>query len=236
MPAEPSTATDDVPNRLWGDDWPQVRELWPLEQTVAHLNHGSYGAVTRPVLEEQQSWRDRMESNPVRFFARELPSALVAARAEVGGFLGADEGSLAFVRNATTGASTVLSVFPLEPGDHVLLTDHSYGAVRIAAERFVPERGAVVDTAHVPLAATDDEVVDALLSQVTERTRLVVLDHVTSPTARRLPLATLVPALQERGAAVLVDGAHAPGMLDLDLERIGADFYLGNLHLSLIHI
>ncbi len=230
MPAEPSTATDDVPNPLWGDDWPQVRELWPLEQTVAHLNHGSYGAVTRPVLEEQQSWRDRMESNPVRFFARELPSALVAARAEVGGFLGADEGSLAFVPNATTGASTVLSVFPLEPGDHVLLTDHSYGAVRIAAERFVPERGAVVDTAHVPLAATDDEVVDALLSQVTERTRLVVLDHVTSPTARRLPLATLVPALQERGAAVLVDGAHAPGMLDLDLERIGADFYVGNLH------
>ncbi len=230
MPAEPSTATDDVPNPLWGDDWPQVRELWPLEQTVAHLNHGSFGAVTTPVLEEQQSWRDRMESNPVRFFARELPSALVAARAEVGEFLGADEGSLAFVPNATTGASTVLSVFPLEPGDHVLLTDHSYGAVRIAAERFVPERGAVVDTAHVPLAATDDEVVDALLSQVTERTRLVVLDHVTSPTARRLPLATLVPALQERGAAVLVDGAHAPGMLDLDLERIGADFYLGNLH------
>jgi isopenicillin-N epimerase len=230
MPAEPSTATDDVPNPLWGDDWPQVRELWPLEQTVAHLNHGSYGAVTTPVLEEQQSWRDRMESNPVRFFARELPGALVAARAEVGEFLGADEGSLAFVPNATTGASTVLSVFPREPGDHVLLTDHSYGAVRIAAERFAPERGAVVDTVHVPLAATDDDVVDAVLGQVTDRTRLVVLDHVTSPTARRLPLDTLVPALQERGAAVLVDGAHAPGMLDLDLARIGADFYVGNLH------
>jgi isopenicillin-N epimerase len=230
MPAEPSTATDDVPNPFWGEDWPQVRELWPLEQTVAHLNHGSYGAVSTPVLEEQQSWRDRMESNPVRFFARELPGALAAARAEVGEFLGADEGSLAFVSNATTGASTVLSVLPLEPGDHVLLTDHNYGAVRISADRFVPERGAVVDTAHVPLAATDDEVVHAVLSQVTDRTRLVVLDHVTSPTARRLPLAALVPALQERGAAVLVDGAHAPGMLDLDVERVGADFYVGNLH------
>ncbi len=230
MPAEPSTATDDVPNPLWGDDWPQVRELWPLEQTVAHLNHGSYGAVSTPVLDEQQSWRERMESNPVRFFARELPGALVTARAEVGEFLGAGEGSLAFVPNATTGASTVLSVFPLEPDDHVLLTDHSYGAVRIAAERFVPARGAVVDTAHVPLAATDDEALDAVLAELTDRTRLVVLDHVTSPTARLLPLATLVPALQERGVAVLVDGAHAPGMLDLDVERIGADFYVGNLH------
>lgn len=230
MPAEPATATDDVPNPIWGDDWPQVRELWPLEQTVAHLNHGSYGAVSTPVLDEQQSWRERMESNPVRFFARELPGALVAARAEVAEFLGAEEGSLAFVPNATTGASTVLSVFPLETGDHVLVTDHSYGAVRIAVERFVPARGAVVDTAHVPLAATDDEAVDALLSELTDRTRLVVLDHVTSPTARLLPQAALVPALQERGVAVLVDGAHAPGMLDLDVERIGADFYVGNLH------
>jgi isopenicillin-N epimerase len=230
MPAEPSTATDDVPNPVWGDDWPQVRELWPLEQTVAHLNHGSYGAVTTPVLEDQQSWRDRMESNPVRFFARELPGALVAARAEVGEFLGAPEGSLAFVPNATTGASTVLSVFPLEPSDHVLVTDHSYGAVRIAADRFVPERGAVVDTVHVGLTASDAEALDAVLGGVTDRTRLAVLDHVTSPTARRLPLGELVPALQERGVAVLVDGAHAPGMLDLDLERVGADFYVGNLH------
>lgn len=230
MPAEPSTATDDVPNPYWGADWPQVRQLWPLEPTVAHLNHGSYGAVTTPVLEEQQSWRERMESNPVRFFARELPGALVAARAEVGEFLGAGEGSLAFVPNATTGASTVLSVFPLERGDHVLVTDHSYGAIRIAVDRFVPGRGAVVDTVHVPLAAPDDEVVDTVLAGLTDRTRLAVLDHITSPTARRLPLDTIVPTLQERGVAVLVDGAHAPGMIDLDVERVGADFYVGNLH------
>jgi isopenicillin-N epimerase len=230
MPAEPSTVTDDVPNPVWGDDWPQVRALWPLEQTVAHLNHGSFGAVTTPVLEEQQSWRERMESNPVRFFARELPAALVAARAEVGEFLGAGEGTLAFVPNATTGASTVLSAVPLEPGDHVLITDHTYGAVRIAVDRFVPDRGGVVDTVHVPLTATDPDVVEMVLRAVTDRTRLALLDHVTSPTARRLPLAALVPSLQERGVAVLVDGAHAPGMLDLDIERVGADFYVGNLH------
>jgi isopenicillin-N epimerase len=230
MPAEPSTSSDVDANPLWGDDWPDVRALWPLEPTVAHVNHGSYGAVPTPVLEEQQSWRDRMESNPLRFLRRELPAALVAARAEVAGFLGAGPTSLAFVHNATSGASTVLAAFPLEPGDAVLLTDHAYGAVRIAAERFAPDRGARVDSVHLPLTAEDDEVVDAVLGAVHERTRLVVLDHVTSPTARRLPLVRLVPALQERGVAVLVDGAHAPGMLAVDLDRLGADFFVGTLH------
>jgi isopenicillin-N epimerase len=230
MPAEPSTSSDVDANPLWGDDWPEVRALWPLEPTVAHVNHGSYGAVPTPVLEEQQSWRDRMESNPLRFLRRELPAALVAARAEVAGFLGAGPTSLAFVHNATSGASTVLAAFPFEPGDAVLLTDHAYGAVRIAAERFVPDRGARVDSVHLPLTAEDDEVVDAVLGAVHERTRLVVLDQVTSPTARRLPLVRLVPALQERGVAVLVDGAHAPGMLAVDLDRLGADFFVGTLH------
>jgi isopenicillin-N epimerase len=230
MPAEPSTSSEVDANPLWGDDWPEVRALWPLEPTVAHVNHGSYGAVPTPVLEEQQSWRDRMETNPLRFLRRELPAALVTARAEVAGFLGAGPTSLAFVHNATSGASTVLAAFPLEPGDAVLLTDHAYGAVRIAAERFAPDRGARVDSVHLPLTAEDDEVVDAVLGAVHERTRLVVLDQVTSPTARRLPLVRLVPALQERGVAVLVDGAHAPGMLAVDLDRLGADFFVGTLH------
>jgi isopenicillin-N epimerase len=230
MPAEPSTATHTQPNPVWGEDWQAVRDLWPLEPTVAHLNHGSFGAVPTPVLEEQQSWRTRMESNPVRFFVREMPTALAAARGEVAAFLGAAEGSLAFVPNATTGASTVLAGFPLEGGDAVLVTDHSYGAVRIAAHRFAADRGARVDTVHVPLTASDGEAVDAVLGAVHDRTRLVVLDHVTSPTARRLPLTELVPAVQERGAAVLVDGAHSPGMLSVDLEAMGADFFVGNLH------
>ncbi len=230
MPAEPSTTSDVDANTLWGDDWPEVRALWPLEPTVAHVNHGSYGAVPTPVLEEQQSWRDRMETNPLRFLRREAPAALVAARAEVAGFLGAGPTSLAFVHNATSGASTVFAAFPLEPGDAVLLTDHAYGAVRIAADRFAPQRGARVESVHLPLAADDDDVVEAVLGAVHQRTRLVVLDQVTSPTARRLPLVRLVPALQERGVAVLVDGAHAPGMLAVDLDRLGADFFVGTLH------
>jgi len=231
MPAEPSTAAPDLDsNALWGPDWPEVRALWPLEATVSHLNHGSYGAVPTPVLTEQQSWRDRMESNPVRFFTRELPVALESARAEVEAFLGAAAGSLAFVPNATSAASTVLAGFPLGPEDAVLLTDHSYGAVRIAATRWTGRAGARLDTVHVPLGADDASVVDTVLGAVHGGTRLVVLDQVTSPTARRLPLVDLVPALRDRDVAVLVDGAHAPGMLDVDLSRIGADFWIGNLH------
>jgi isopenicillin-N epimerase len=224
-----SAATEPT-NDLWGDDWPQVRALWPLEPTVSHLNHGSFGAVPTPVLEEQQSWRTRMEANPVRFFVREQPAALVQARDEIGQFLGAEPGSLAFVRNATSAASTVLSCLELAPGDEILVTDHTYGAVRIAADRWAENVGAHVVVAHVPLLAADDDVQAAVLGKVTERTRLTVVDHVTSPTARRMPLVSLVPALQERGSAVFVDGAHAPGMLAVELERLGADFWAGNLH------
>jgi isopenicillin-N epimerase len=231
MPAEPSTVVADVDaNPVWGQDWPEVRALWPLEPTVAHLNHGSYGAVPTPVLEEQQSWRGRMESNPVRFFTRELPDALDQARAEVGQFLGAQAGSLAFVHNATSAVSTVLAGFPLEAGDAVLLTDHAYGAVRIAAARWTGRARARLDVVHVPLDADERAAAEAVLDAVHERTRLVVLDQVTSPTARRMPLVHLVPALQERGVAVLVDGAHAPGMLAVEVDRLGADFWTGNLH------
>jgi isopenicillin-N epimerase len=171
-----------------------------------------------------------MESNPVRFFNRELPDALDQARAEVAQFLGTEPDALAFVRNATSGVSTVLAGFPLTPGDAVLLTDHAYGAVRIAATRWTDRAGAVLDTVHVPLEADDRATAEAVLGAVHERTRLVVLDQVTSPTARRMPLVDLVPALRARGVAVLVDGAHAPGMLAVDVDRLGADFWTGTLH------
>jgi isopenicillin-N epimerase len=228
MPAEPST--QGRTNELWGSDWPEVRDLWPLEPTVAHLNHGSYGAVPTPVLEEQQSWRDRMEANPTRFFNRELDDALAEARAAVAAFLGAPDGSMAFVPNATTGVNTVLASLRLEADDEVVLTDHSYGAVQLAADRWTAAAGAQLVLAPVDLDADDDSVRDSVLAKVGPRTRLVVLEQVTSPTARRLPLVALVPALRERDVPVLIDAAHAPGMLDVDVEGIGADFWVGNLH------
>jgi isopenicillin-N epimerase len=201
-----------------------------LESTVSHLNHGSFGAVPTPVLEEQQSWRARMEANPVRFFVREQPAALGQARAEISHFLGAEPESLAFVRNATAAASTVLSCLELTRDDEIVVTDHAYGAVRIAAQRWAADVGARIVLAHVPLRAADDEVTAAVLGAVTDRTRLTIVDHITSATARRMPLVSLLPALRERGTAVFVDGAHAAGMLAVDLTRLGADFWAGNLH------
>jgi isopenicillin-N epimerase len=232
MPAHPLHTPNEGQdgNPIWGEDWSEIRAMWPLEATVAHLNHGSYGAVPTAVLEEQQSWRDRMEANPVRFLARELPTALDQARAEVAQFLGVEGEAIAFVPNATTAVSTVLAGAHLGAGDQVLVTDHTYGAVRIAVQRWVDAAAAELVTVHVPLAAGDDEVCELMTAAVTERTRMAVLDQVTSPTARRLPLVRLVPALQDRGLVVLVDGAHAAGMLDVDLDGIGADFWTGNLH------
>ena len=231
MPAEPSTVTDVDANPLWGGDWvagpgavaagehrgpPQPR----LVRRGAHAGARGAAVLAGP---------DGEQPGPL-LPPRAAGGALASARSEVGAFLGAAEGSLAFVHNATSGASTVLSAFPLAAGDAVLLTDHSYGAVRIAAHRFATDRGARSTPCTSRSTADDDEVLALVLGAVHDRTRLVVLDHVTSPTARRLPLVTLVPALQERGLAVLVDGAHAPGMLAVDLERLGADFFVGNLH------
>jgi isopenicillin-N epimerase len=134
------------------------------------------------------------------------------------------------VRNATAAASTVLSCIGLAPDDEILVTDHTYGAVRIAAERWASAAGSRVVVAHVPLRASNDEVTAAVVDSVTDRTRLTIVDHVTSPTARRMPLVTMLPALKERGTDVFVDGAHAAGMLAVDLDRLGADFWAGNLH------
>lgn len=232
MSADPLGVTSPTltVNHLWGEDWPDVRAMWPLEATVAHLNHGAFGAVPRPVLEEQQSWRERMESNPTRFFTRELGGALDETRSEVAQFLGCDAESLAFVENVTSGLSTIFSCFRLARGDEVLLTDHAYGAVPIAAHRWCSAAGAKVVIAQLPLTPDDDAVLSAVMAAVTVRTRLAVLDHVTSPTARRLPISALIAALHEQQVAVVVDGAHAPGMLDVQLEELGGDFYAGTLH------
>lgn len=223
-------ATAEPANELWGDDWAQVRALWPLESTVAHLNHGSFGAVPSVTLQEQQSWRERMEGNPVRFMVRELPDAVRTARAEVAAFLGTEADAIGFVRNATTGVSTVLAAQRLGSGDELLLTDHAYGAVQIAARRWADRAGARVVTVDVPLEAEDAEVAELVLGHVTDRTRLALIDQVTSPTARQLPLVSLVPALRQRGVPVLVDGAHAAGMLRVEVDRLGTDYWVGNLH------
>ncbi|MCA9710728.1 MAG: aminotransferase class V-fold PLP-dependent enzyme, partial [Myxococcales bacterium] len=208
-----------------------MRDRWQLDPSVTFLNHGSFGACPRAVLERQGELRARLEAEPVRFMVHELPGLLDDARAEVAAFLGARPEDLGFVRNATSGVNAVLRSLRFEPGDELLVTNHGYNACANVAD-FVTERaGARVVVAQVPFPlGSEDEVVQAVLGAVTPRTRLALLDHVTSPTGLVLPLARLVAALDERGVDTLVDGAHAPGMLDLDLRALGAAWYTANFH------
>jgi isopenicillin-N epimerase len=205
--------------------------LWDLDPEVAYLNHGSFGACPRAVVERQQALRQELEREPVDFIVRRLPARLAAARQALGAFVGADPDDLAFVSNATEGVNTVLRSLRLAPGDELLVTDHGYGACRKAAEHVAALTGARVVAAAVPFPLSSaDEVVAPVVAAVTPRTRLALLDHVTSPTALVFPLPQLVPALRARGVDALVDGAHALGMVPLDLRRLGAAYYTANAH------
>jgi isopenicillin-N epimerase len=219
-------APDDPEDPRWAD----VAALWDLERGRDHLNHGSFGAVPLPVLAAQALWRARMERNPVRFFKREIRAGLSAARHRGAAFVGADPDAVALVTNATVGVNTVLATAGLAAGDEVVVTTHTYGAIRFAVDRACGRAGAKPVAAAFGVHDSDDEVVAAIVGAVTDRTAFAVIDHITSATARLLPIERIVEVLHERGVPVLVDAAHAPGMVDVDVTALGADAWVGNMH------
>jgi len=208
-----------------------LRSHWTLDPEIRFLNHGSFGACPKPVLALQQELRARIEREPVLFLARELEGRIDAAREVLAPFLGAPAEDFVPVPNATTGVNAVLRSLDFRPGDEILVTDQGYNACRNAAEFAAARAGARVTVARVPFPLRSaGEVVEAVLAAVTGRTRLALLDHVTSPTGLVFPIAELVRELRARGVETLVDGAHAPGMLPLDLGALAPAYYTGNLH------
>ncbi|MBL0927763.1 MAG: aminotransferase class V-fold PLP-dependent enzyme [Phycisphaerales bacterium] len=204
---------------------------WSLDPEMVHLNHGSFGAVPSAVLERQSELRDRMERDGMRFLVHDLEGLLDEARAALGAFVGCDPDDLAFVPNATAGVNTVVRSLAFGPGDELLAHTQEYNAC-LNALRYVAERsGASVVLAETPFPLADGRrAAAAVMERLTPRTRLVMLSHVTSPTGLVWPIGPMVRELEARGVAVLVDGAHAPGMLPLELDTLGASYYTGNCH------
>jgi isopenicillin-N epimerase len=210
---------------------PDFRSLWSLDPAVTYLNHGSFGACPSAVLAAQSALRLEMEREPVGFLAVTFQRRLNAAREALAAFVGADPADLAFVANATAGCNAVLRSLSFKPGDELLTTTHTYAACRKAIDYVAALSGASVVLATLPFPLRgEQEIIEAVLGRVSPRTRLAVLDHVTSPTALILPVARLVAELRERGIETLVDGAHAPGMVPLALSELGAAYYTGNAH------
>lgn len=206
-------------------------KFWGLDPEVTFLNHGSFGACPMPVLEAQQRLRQQMEREPLRFFGREFEELLDAARSQLAEFIGADASELVFVPNATTGVNAVLRSLQFTRDDELLTTDHEYNACRNVLDFVANETGARVVVAKIPFPLdSPEQAIAAVMEKVSPKTRLALLDHITSQTGLIFPIQQLVHQLAERGIDTLIDGAHAPGMLPLNLREIGATYYTGNCH------
>lgn len=220
-----------VPLMTPGPPSDDLRARFALDPDVTFLNHGSFGACPRAVMRARSRWIEEIEREPVRFFVHDLEGHLDRVREVLAAFLGADAEGLALIPNATYGVSTVLRSLALSPGDELVVTDHEYNACRNALDFVASRSGARVVVAHIPFPiASRDVVLERIVACVGPRTRLCLVDHVTSPTGMIFPVASIVRELEARGVDVLVDGAHAPGMVPLDLRALGAAYYTGNCH------
>lgn len=207
------------------------KKLWPLDPNVVFLNHGSFGACPKEVLEFQATLRAEMEAEPVRFLWRRHDAMLDEARVALARFLGSKPGDLVFTTNATTAVNAVARSWPLRRGDEILTTNLDYNACRNVLMEVARRAGARVVVADIPFPLhSADEAMERVLTKVTARTRIAMLDHVTSNTALVLPVARMARELESRGVRVLIDGAHAPGMLPLHPPKMHASWYTGNLH------
>lgn len=208
-----------------------LRDQYLLDPDVVFLNHGSFGATPRPVMEIYQAWQHRLESQPVKFLSREIGAHLLEARQVLGDYVNAEAGDLVFVPNATTAVNIVARSLTLGPGDEVLATNHEYGACDNAWRFMARQRGFgyIRQPLSLPLT-TPAALVEELWQAVTPRTKVIYMSHITSPTAVRLPVEAICARARQAGILTIIDGAHALGQIPLDMQAIGADFYTSNAH------
>src|SRR6266851_2468258 len=208
-----------------------LRDEFLLDPDVVFLNHGSFGACPRPVFERYQALQVELERQPVEFLGRRQWSLLADARAALAEYLGAGHDDVVYVSNVTTALNIVARSLPLQAGDEILTTDHEYGALERTWTFVAEHRQARIVPASLPVPLSDPaEAVEAVWAGVTPRTRVLFLSHITSPTALTLPIAALIARAHAVGIWTVIDGAHAPGQIDVNLTELGVDFYGGNLH------
>jgi isopenicillin-N epimerase len=211
--------------------WAPLKAEWNIRPDTIYLNHGSFGLPPRCVREARQMWQERIDSQPMDFFVRELEPAWRAARDSLARFVGTAANNLIFVENATVGMNIVADSFPLQAGDEVLLTDHEYGAVQRIWERACERAGAVVSTVELPLPfRSAGETADAIFAAASERTRLIVISHISSATAVTLPVDEVCRRARQHGIAVAIDGPHAVAQVPLAIDELQCDFYAASCH------
>lgn len=207
------------------------KELFLLDPDIIYLNHGSYGATPRTVFDTYQAWQRQLERDPADFINNQLAPLLQTARSALGRYLNADADELVYVPNATFGLNIIAQALSLAPGDQVLTTDHEYGSINNLWSYVCRKRGAsyLKQSVSFPVVS-ETAMVEEIWAGVTPRTKVLFLSHITSSTALRLPVEALCRRAREAGIMTVIDGAHAPGQIDLDLDALGADFYVGNCH------
>lgn len=208
-----------------------LKEKFLLDPDIVFLNHGSFGATPKPVMEAYQNWQSRLERQPVLFLGRELDGLLLESRIVLGEYLHADANDLVYIPNATHGVNIIAHSLQLKPGNEILTTDHEYGACDYTWEFISSKTGAKYIRQPIPLPVhSDEEIVGQFWSGVTPRTKVIYLSHITSPTALRLPVERICQRAKDAGLVTVIDAAHSPGQIPVDLQALGADIVFGNCH------
>ena len=216
---------------------PSLKEYFLLDPSVVFLNHGSFGATPKPVFEAYQDWQLRLERQPVLFLGRELNGLLLQSRSVLGEYLNADPADLVYIPNATHGVNIIAHSLQLNPGDEILTTDHEYGACDYTWEFICEKTGAKYLHQPIPLPVhSDEEIVEQFWQGVTPQTKALYLSHITSPTALRLPVEEICSRARQAGILTIVDAAHSPGQIPVDLQKLNADMVFGNAHKWLLNV